>query len=304
MRNLLIVGCGDVVRRALPMLARRWRIIALVRRRDQSLADAGVIQIVGDLDQRHSLRRLAGLADAVIHSAPPPGNGNNDPRTKRLLAALEARRKRPARLVYISTTGVYGDCAGAMIDETYPCRPVSARAIRRIDAEQRLRAWGRGVRSGHPGLPGKPGRGVVILRAPGIYAADRLPLERLHKRLPLLLAHEDSHTNHIHAEDLAMACVRALSRGGNNRCYNICDDSALPMGEWFDLLADHHGLEKAPRVTRAEAERLLPAMQWSFMRESRRLRNERMKRELRLALRYPTVAAGIAAATRPLKEDC
>ena len=146
MRNLLIVGCGDVVRRALPMLARRWRIIALVRRRDQSLADAGVIQIVGDLDQRQSLRRLAGLADAVIHSAPPPGSGNSDPRTQRLLAALQGRRTRPTRLVYISTTGVYGDCAGAMIDETYPCRPASARAIRRVDAEQRLRAWGRVAR--------------------------------------------------------------------------------------------------------------------------------------------------------------
>jgi nucleoside-diphosphate-sugar epimerase len=285
MRNLLIVGCGDVVRRALPMLARRWRIIALVRQHDQSLAAAGAIQIVGDLDQARSLHRIAGLADAVIHSAPPPSHGDGDPRTRRLLAALLRRRKRPSRIVYISTTGVYGDCGGAWVDETRPSQPISARARRRVDAEQRLRRWGR-----------RPRRHIVILRAPGIYAANRLPLERLHKKLPVLMAHEDTHTNHIHADDLALACVRALHRGGPNRCYNICDDSAMPMSEWFDLLAESHGLEKAPRISRAEAERILPPMQWSFMRESRRLRNERMKRELGLVLRYPTVVTGIDAA--------
>jgi nucleoside-diphosphate-sugar epimerase len=106
MRNLLIVGCGDVVRRALPALARRWRIIALVRHRDASLDVFGVRQIVGDLDQPKTLRRLAGIADAVIHSAPPPGTGNGDPRTRRLIAALKRGKTLPRRLVYISTTGV------------------------------------------------------------------------------------------------------------------------------------------------------------------------------------------------------
>jgi nucleoside-diphosphate-sugar epimerase len=285
MRNLLIVGCGDVLRRALPQLARRWRIIALVRQRDASLDAFGVRQIVGDLDCRATLGRISGLADAVIHSAPPPSQGTTDPRTRRLIAVLKRGQTLPRDLVYISTTGVYGDCGGDWVPESRPRRATSPRATRRVDAERQLRAWGA---SGHCR--------VSILRAPGIYAADRLPLERLHKGLPLLKASEDSHTNHIHADDLARACIVALHRGGNNRSYNLCDDSTLPMGDWFDLLADRFDLPRAPRVSRAEAEAQLPAMQWSFMRESRRLLNTRMKRELRFRLRYPTVADGINAA--------
>lgn len=284
MRNLLIVGCGDVVRRALPALASRWRIIALMRRRDPALDAFGVRQIVGDLDRRETLRRLSGIAHAVIHSAPPPAEGSGDPRTRRLIAALR-RGHLPRRLVYISTTGVYGDCGGAPVPESRPCRPQSARAARRVDAERQLRRMAAAT-------------AVAILRAPGIYAADRLPLERLQRGLPLLHPAEDSHTNHIHAEDLGRACVAALARGRMNRCYNVADDSALPMGEWFDLLADSFGLPRAPRVSRAEAERSLPPMQWSFMRESRRLANARLKAELRLRLRYPTVSDGIRDALR------
>jgi nucleoside-diphosphate-sugar epimerase len=154
-----------------------------------------------------------------------------------------------------------------------------------VDAERQLRRFG-----AHSGCA------ISILRAPGIYAADRLPLERLHKKLPLIDAAEDSYTNHIHAEDLARACIKALSTGRPNRTYNVCDDSALPMGEWFDLLADSFGLPRAPRVSRADAQRTLPPMQWSFMSESRRLDNTRLKRELRLSLNYPTVQTGIARA--------
>ena len=129
-RNLLIIGCGDVVRRALPALSRRWRNIALVRHRDASLDAYGVRQITGDLDQPDSLRRLSGIADAVIHSAPPPAQGNDDPRTRRLIAALRRGARLPDRLVYISTTGVYGDCGGAWVPETRPRRATSPRATR------------------------------------------------------------------------------------------------------------------------------------------------------------------------------
>ena len=285
MRSLLIVGCGDVMRRALPELMRRWRVVALVRQRDDELSRLGVIQILGDLDRPSSLRRLSGLADAVIHSAPPPADGRGDPRTRHLLAALQRGKSLPRSLVYISTTGVYGDCAGAHVTECRAPAAKSARAARRVDAERQLRRFGT-----HSGCT------VSILRAPGIYAADRLPLERLRKKLPLIEPMEDSYTNHIHAEDLAHACIMALSTGRPNRTYNVCDDSALPMGDWFDLLADSFGLPRAPRVSRAEAQRSLPPMQWSFMSESRRLDNTRLKRELRLKLNYPTVQAGIAQA--------
>jgi nucleoside-diphosphate-sugar epimerase len=282
---LLIVGCGDVARRALPALTRRWRIYALVRTFDPSLRALGVTQVCGDLDHPATLHRLAGLAHAVLHSAPPPGSGKGDARSRRLLATLASAASLPRRIVYISTTGVYGDCAGALVPETRPAAAISARGQRRVAAESLLRKRGR--------------RGttrVSLLRAPGIYASDRLPLERIRRGDPVLVAPEDVFTNHIHAEDLARACVAALERGGANRAYNICDDSALPMGDWFDRLADAFDLPRPPRATRAEVQARLSPMLLSFMGESRRLANVRMKRELKVCLRYPTVDAGIAAA--------
>ena len=272
------------MRRALPALTRRWQVIALVRSIDPALHIQGVRQICGDLDAPASLRRLAGIADTVLHSAPPPNEGEGDPRTRRLLATLARARSLPRRLVYISTSGVYGHCAGEVVPESRPCRASTTRARRRVAAESLLRA------------AGKRGLRVSILRAPGIYAADRLPLERLRRGDPVLHAAEDVFTNHIHAEDLAAACVVTLERGGANRCYNINDDSAERMGDWFDKLADAFGLSHPPRVTRAEAKTRLSPMLLSFMSESRRLDNTRMKHELNLRLRYPTVDAGIAAA--------
>jgi nucleoside-diphosphate-sugar epimerase len=295
MRRLLIIGCGDVMRRALPQLVQRWRVLALVRRRDPQLEALGVTQIEGDLDRPGTLTRLAGIADAVIHSAPPPAQGSGDPRTRNLIAALQRGKSLPRQLVYISTSGVYGDCGGARVSETRSPAAQSARAARRVDAERRLRHFGR--------QRGRPCR-VSILRAPGIYAEDRLPLERLHKRLPLMLHAEDSHTNHIHAADLGRACSAALARGRANRTYNINDDSSLAMGEWFDALADAFALPRSPRLPREEVRRSVPPMQWSFMSESRRLDNTRMKRELHLHLRYPDVRAGIAAALKQAGTSC
>lgn len=283
------MGCGDVVRRALPALTRRWQVTALVRNPDPALRELGVKQIRGDLDQPASLRRLAGIADAVLHSAPPPSEGVSDPRTRHLLATLARARSLPRRFVYISTSGVYGPCAGAVVHESRPCAAGTARARRRVAAESLLRA---------------ANLRVSILRAPGIYAADRLPLERVRRGDPILNADEDVFTNHIHAEDLAAACVVALERGGANRCYNICDDSAERMGDWFDKLADAYALPRPPRMARAEIQTRLSPMLLSFMSESRRLDNTRMKRELKLKLRYPTVDDGIAAALQKGNVSC
>jgi nucleoside-diphosphate-sugar epimerase len=284
MRRLLIIGCGDVVRRVLPQLVRRWRVYALVREWDPTLRALGVVQIVGDLDRAAGLQRLAGLAHAVLHSAPPGEDTSDDARTRRLIAVLR-RASLPRRLVYISTSGVYGDCAGERVFETRRLAPRTARARRRVAAEMQLRRFGR-----------ESGCAVSILRAPGIYAADRMPLERLRRGLPLLRPEEDIYTNHIHAEDLGRACVAALERGAAGRAYNAADDSDITMGDWFGKLADAFALPHPPRVSRAEAEKVLPPVQLSFMRESRRLDNARLKTELRLRLRYPTVNIGIAAA--------
>lgn len=290
MQRLLIVGSGDVARRLVPLLNRRFRLYALVRGEERAAEwrALGATPILADLDDRRSLRRLAGLADLVVHLAPPPGDGPGDRRTQFLLAALASAKSLPRRLVYISTTGVYGDCAGERIDETRRLRPETARAQRRVDAERRLRSFG-----------ARHATTVSLLRAPGIYAADRLPLERLQKGTPALDPADDVFTNHIHAEDLAAACLAALRHGRANRTINAVDDSDLRMGEYFDRVAAAFDLPPPPRLSREEAEKRFSPLQMSFMRESRRIGNERLKRELKLRLRHPTVDDGIAAAIDP-----
>ena len=285
--SLLIVGCGDVGVRVLKLLRRRWRVFALTSSagRLPLLREAGALPILGDLDEPASLRRIGRLADAVLHLAPPPAHGPTDPRTTALLRAL-ARGGRVRRIVYGSTSGVYGDCAGARFDETRAVAPATDRARRRVDAERQLRRHGSafGVR-------------VTILRIPGIYAADRPggARERLLRAAPVLMPEDDVHTNHIHADDLARACVAALYRGSPQRVVHACDDTDLKMGDYFDLAADLLRLPRPPRVSRPEAERQLGPMQISFMSESRRLDNRRLKRELRLKLRHPSVANGLLA---------
>ncbi|MEX3787172.1 NAD-dependent epimerase/dehydratase family protein [Paraburkholderia sp. BR14374] len=321
--RVLIVGCGDVGMRCVPLLRPRAHVFALTSHaaRCDELRAAGLTPLVGDLDVRRSLKRLARLAPTVLHLAPPQKSGDDDRRTRALLATLGAagrmnasaarpsvapiarlRRARassldaetpaivpdgvcqagasraPVRVVYASTTGVYGDCGGAWIDETRAMRPANARAKRRVSAERQLRrATARGSVA------------ASIARIPGIYAANRLPLARLEKGTPALVDADDVYTNHIHADDLAAILVRLATHGRPARALHASDDSSLKMGEYFDAVADAFGLARAPRITREQAERQIDPMLLSFMRESRRLVNRRLKEELRVRLRYPSV---------------
>ncbi len=286
---LLIVGCGDVGLRVLPWVVGRWQVLVLTSSpaRCEQLRAAGAVPLVGNLDDRATLGRLGGLADAVLHLAPPPTVGTQDTRSTHLAQAL-LRGGRVQRLVYMSTSGVYGDAAGARFDETRPVAPASARGQRRVHAEALWRWFGRCT-----------GAVVTVLRVPGIYALDRVggdPRERLRRGTPVLAAEDDVYTNHIHADDLARACVVALYRGRPQRVLHASDDTELKMGAYFDLAADLHGLPRPPRISRAEATTALSPMQLSFMNESRRLDNRRLTQELKLCLRYPTVREGLAPA--------
>jgi nucleoside-diphosphate-sugar epimerase len=352
--RVLIVGCGDVGMRVLPLLQARAaapRVFALTHHPERAgeLRNAGASPIPGDLDARATLRRLAGIARTVLHLAPPPRDGLADTRTRALLAALRAPHRaiaraphnavmrqrrargymraadlrvrhelrgaaqaplrrpgqrpgsfaktafivpdgpfstsvqrdafRPAtRFVYASTTGVYGDCGGAWIDETRPARPDNERARRRVSAETQLRAAG-----------AQSGWLVSIVRIPGIYAKNRLPLARIEKAMPALVAADDVYTNHIHADDLAAILLSALARGRPQRVFNASDDTDLRMGDYFDRVADAFGLPRVPRISREDAQQRLEPVTLSFMRESRRLDNGRLARELRYTLRYPDV---------------
>ena len=281
--RLLIVGCGDVGMRLLPLVRDRFRVFAVTSHfeRCAELRAAGAVPIVADLDRPATLRRLAGLAQHVVHLAPPPQQGALDIRTRNLAAILPEG----AQLVYISTTGVYGDRGGRATPESTPVAPASARARRRVDAERVLRAWAVAAR----------GR-VAILRAPGIYAASRLPIERLRRGTPALAAADDVYTNHIHADDLARLAALVLFRGRPGRVYNASDDSRLKMGDYFDLVADAFALPRPPRLPRAELAQVVSPMLLTFMSESRQLDNGRIKRELRMRLRYPEVGVCVEEA--------
>lgn len=284
MERLLIIGCGDIARRTIRLLGKKYRIYALTRngtRRDE-LRAVGIVPIPGDLDRRQGLARIAGLADIVLHLAPPPNSGTKDVRTRHLLSVL-SQGTLPRQLIYISTSGVYGDCAGAWVSETRALNPRSERAQRRVDAESQIRDWAR-----------RNSVKASILRVPGIYAEDRLPLERLRAGMPAIAADEDSYTNHIHANDLARIIVSALHHGQPGRVYHASDDGMMKMGDYFDIIADAYHLPRPPRIDRAEAQRVLPESLLSFMNESRRLTNVRMKRELQVRLRYPSVRHTLA----------
>ncbi len=288
---MLVVGCGDVGLRVAQNLPSRVKLMALTSSADRvdALRRERITPLQGNLDAPATLRRLAGLATRVLHLAPPPGdnpNWRNDPRTVSLLRALRLRSL-PMSLVYGSTSGVYGDCGGEQVKETRLLNPHTPRAQRRMHAEAHVRLFGRATATP-----------VHILRIPGIYAPDRkdgTPRGRLLKGTPVLRREDDVYTSHIHADDLARACIAALWRGKPQRITHACDDTRLLMGDYFDLAADLYRLPRPPRVARDTATQQLPLMLLSFMSESRRLDNQRLKSELRLVLRYPTVADGLRA---------
>ena len=291
--RLLIVGCGDVGQRVAAQLPPGVRVLALTSspERVAGLRAQGLTPLQGNLDQPATLRRLSGLATSVLHLAPPPTENlpdwRRDPRTLALLRALRLRSL-PYAVVYGSTSGVYGDCAGEWVSEVRAVNPGTPRAQRRVDAEQQLRFFGRAS-----------GTRVHALRIPGIYAPDReggTPRPRLLKGTAVLQAEDDVYTNHIHADDLARACIAALWRGLPQRITNVSDDTELKMGDYFDMAADLYGLPRPPRLSRSTAQQQLPLMLLSFMGESRRLENTRLQRELRVPLRYPTVREGLAGA--------
>lgn len=303
--RILIVGCGDTGMLLLAQLATRARVFALTSQatRADELRNAGAMPLVGNLDDPRSLRRLRGLANRIVMLAPPPSQGARDTRSAHLATALRrpapyqrrlSRLARPSafpivakpalHIVYGSTTGVYGNVDGRWISESEPVRPATDRARRRVDAEIQWRAPA--VSQARHGLAVWQ---ATVLRIPGIYGRDRLPLDRLQRALPRLGPDEDVFTNHIEIGDLARIAMFALWRGRAQRVIHANDGEELKMGDYLDAVADAAGLPRAPVLSAAGVQAAVSPMMWTFMRESRRLRNVRLRRELRIDLCFPTV---------------
>ncbi len=324
MLNAFIIGCGDIGQRTAKLwMAQHGRVSALVRsvERAQSLTDLGITLVNGNLDDAASLTHLPLKTTLLFYFAPPPTTGTTDPRLRALLAAITPEN-RPIQIVYISTSGVYGDCQGAWVTEDTPTHPRSERGVRRLDAERALQDWQHST-----GVP------VVILRVPGIYGPGRLPTERIRQGVPVVHAEEAPYSNRIHADDLARICIAAASRcvnGGRGRMlsttavqgraptegtanamevtslphaqlchttqvYNVSDGNPGSMTEYFNKTADLLGLPRPPAISMDEARTHLSAEMLSFLEESRRIDNRKMREELGVELLYPTLDTGLPA---------
>lgn len=292
MRSVFIVGCGDVGRRvALAERATGAVVTALAR----SAASAAQLEALGlqvahgDLDRPESLVALPTTSTLIYYFAPPPAAGDRDPRLYNFLNAISAQAL-PKRVVLISTSGVYGDCQGGWVSEDRPPHPDSDRGRRRLDAERQLQTWG--VRSGVP---------IVILRVPGIYGPGRLPEKRLRAREPVLREAESPWSNRVHIVDLVNACIAAGVRGRPGAVYNISDGQPSSMTDYFNQVADALELERPPQISLAQARSDLSAGMQSYLAESKRLDNRRMREELGVLPQFPDLASGLVACLKDKK---
>lgn len=292
--SLCIIGCGDIGSRvALRALEQGVSVTALARQfaKGGMLQNTSVRRLYGDLDDRESLVLPPLRGTAVIYSAPPPGGGIVDTRVRNFLAAIETGNE-PTRIVYLSTTSVYGDCGSDLVTEERPVNPGNHTARRRVDAEEQFRAWGL-----------DHGVAVIILRVAGIYGPGRIPVDRIMNRHPVLRSEEAGFTNRIHADDLALVCLAALERGEDGEIFNVCDGETSTMTDYFNAITDQLGLPRLPQVPLREARQTMTPLMYGYMTESRRIDNRRMLTKLGITLQYKTLREGLKASLDGLREN-
>jgi len=275
-----IVGCGDIGRRlARRLIAGGGRVSGWVRSAASAteLEASGIAAHTVDLDA--PLDAIETSPAWLFWFAPPPASGLSDPRLARFLDALQTP---PQRLIYLSTSAVYGDCGGAWIDEDAPLLPANDRGRRRLDAEQTAIAYG--ARSGCE---------VLLLRVPGIYGPGRMPQARLRAGTPLLRAEESPYTNRIHADDLAAAALVVAKSGAAGSAYNVADGAPTTLTDYFLRCAALLGLPAPAQLSLAAARAEPPASLLSFLEESKRLRTARL-RALGWTPQHPDLDSGLA----------
>ena len=290
MQTTLIVGCGYIGKRIARLaLERHHHVSALVRAPEKGLEleRAGAQVFYGNLDQPDNFPVLPTAGATVHYLVPPIGGGSVDTRIRIFCACIQPGNE-PAKIVYMSTSGVYGDCGGAVVSEETPVNPQTARARRRLDAETYLQSWGREV-----GVP------VIILRVPGIYGPGRVPVAQIESGNPVLRENESPLTNRIHADDLAQVCLATAEKGEPGDIFNVSDGQCSTMTSYFNAVADQFGLMRPSQVSREVAPQVMNPLILSFFSESRCLDNTKMMSKLGVTLRYPTLEEGLKACRGP-----
>lgn len=274
----LIAGCGYVGARLARRRAAR-EVLALVRTSGAAaLAATGIAARAVDFDSPGALEVPPGLA-SIVYTVPPPSPGTEDPRLQRFLEGLGPAR--PGVLVYLSTTGVYGDTGGLPVAESSPVAPRDDASRRRLAAETAALTWceSHGVR-------------CVILRVPGIYGPHRLPLDRLERGEPVLRPEDANPSNWIHVDDLVAACAAALDRPVSG-VFNVVDGNHASIGAFMEQVAVLAGLPAPRRITLAEARRELSPGLLAYLETSRRVETGRLQASLGLQIRYADLEQGI-----------
>ncbi len=292
MKKIFFAGFGDIARRISLQPEASGLPIALITRSEEKfarLAAQGFQTILDSFDDPENLGTLPLAGRTVFYTAPPPGGGFSDPRVGVFCAQVSADNL-PAKVIYISTSGVYGDCGGGLIDENVPINPQTARAKRRADAEAQLQQMAQEF-----GVP------LVILRVTGIYGPTRLPLQRLQQNHPVLKPEESNITNRIHAEDLARICVAAALKGEGGDIFNVSDGEHGTMTDYFNAVAEHFDLPRPEQIGRSEATQVMNPLMLSYIDESRRMDNRLMLKKLDIELLYPNLKAGLAACKKEME---
>ncbi len=282
----LIVGCGDIGKRvARSLLERGYSVRATAHSEEsrQQLAELEIAATIADFDYRDDLPTLSLHGQKIFYFMPPQGGGSSDYRMTNFCRQLAAGNC-PEKIVYISTSGVYGDCGGALVTEDTPLNPQTSRAKRRVSAEFQLQEKARDL-----------GFDLVILRVTGIYGPGRLPVAQLTKGHQVLRPEDSPLTNRIHSLDLVRICLAAMERGEGGAVFNVCDGGASSMSDYFSRVATLYGLPQPEQLTMAEAEKVMNPLTLSFLKESRRMSNGKLLNELQIELLYPTLDAGLAA---------
>ena len=286
MQNVTIIGCGDIGCRVGKLLLEQGcRVQAFARSEEKAkaLQEKGFTTLVGDLDYQEDTPEIPLHGQQVFYFTPPQGGGKSDYRMRNFCRRLSAENT-PGKVVYISTSGVYGDCGGDIVTEETPINPQTARAQRRASAESQLQEQAQRL-----------GFALVILRVTGIYGPGRLPVARVMQGHPVLKPEEASFTNRIHALDLVQICLAAMARAEDGDIYNVCDGQESTMTEYFTAVADMHKLPRPRQISMAVAEQEMNPLMLSYLKESRRMSNRKLKEQLGVELLYPTLAAGLKA---------
>ena len=290
MEKVFIAGCGYIGER----IARSHQqsgadVICMVRSAEHAarLETAGFTTVISALDHPATLPLPDLTGRILFYLVPPPGGGIADSRARNFIAQIPTTGK-PAKIVYVSATSVYGGGDSGVVTEESPTVPDSAMGKRRLDAENAFRDYG--AAGDFP---------VVILRVSGIYGPGRLPLMQISQGQPLLIEDESGPSNRIHADDLATVTIVAAEKGARGDIFNISDGKPSSMTSYFNACADALGFTRQPQVTLAEARLVMSPLMFSYVSQSRIVDNHKMIDRLKVQLRYATLAEGLAASLTP-----